>query len=151
MYLAPCWTTTVRGCAVIPVLELTRASLVTQGGNEHIRDGRAQSLSEGKNMAINFHIIPAYPTPTSSANSARVFAIGIFRGTPGGPKGTRREWQLHKPEFDQAEHVSFHNISCRCKYFSSIYPLYPDVDFSGQLARCACGRDWCSEGHTGRE
>lgn len=82
MYLAPCWTTTVRGCAVIPVLELTRASLVTQGGNEHIRNDRAQSLSEGKNMAINSILslltqhLPRQPIPLE------YLRLGSFEGPP---------------------------------------------------------------------
>ncbi len=50
MYLAPCWTITVRGCAVIAVFGLTCDSLVAQGGNEHIGNDHAQSQSEGKNV-----------------------------------------------------------------------------------------------------
>jgi hypothetical protein len=56
MYLAPCWTTTVRGYAVIPVFGLTCASLIAQGANECIGNNHAQSHSEGKNITyLDFH------------------------------------------------------------------------------------------------
>lgn len=68
MYLAPCWTTTVRGYAVIQVFGLTCASLIAQGANECIGNDHAQSHSEGKNMTIlqyTFLLIqhPAQPIP----------------------------------------------------------------------------------------
>ena len=142
MYLAPCWTTTVRGNAVIPVFGLTCASLTAQGENECIGNDHAQSHSEGKYIIIpRISCILAYSTPCA-ADPARVFAVGIFRRAPRGPKGARRQWEPHKYKLSQAEHVSFYYISCQYKHSSSIYPLHPHVDLPGQLVQCACGRDW---------
>lgn len=90
MYLAPCWTTTVRGYAVVLVFGLTCASLVTQGANECIGNGHAQSHSEGKKMIIpRVSYLRTYSTPCP-ADPARVFAVGILRRAPRSPKGARR-------------------------------------------------------------
>src|SRR6266699_3297330 len=106
MYLAPCWTTTVRGYAVIPVFGLTCASPIAQGANERIGNGHAQSHSEGKNITIpRISCLLAYSIPCP-ADPVRVFAVGIFRRAPRGPKGARRQWELHKHKLNQAEHVS---------------------------------------------
>jgi hypothetical protein len=63
MYLAPCWTTTVRGYAVITAFGLTCASLIAQGANECIGNDHAQSHSEGKNMTIPQIPCLAYSAP----------------------------------------------------------------------------------------
>ncbi|SRR5258707_11947598 len=65
---APCWTTTVRGCVIIPVFGLRCTNLVAQGANECIGNDRARSR-EGKTLTIPqfsyflFVQCPAQPIP----------------------------------------------------------------------------------------
>jgi hypothetical protein len=142
MYLVPCWTTTVRGYAIVPVFGLTCTSLIAQGANECIGNDHAQSHSEGENITIpRISCLLAYSTPFP-ADPARVFAAGVFRRASRGPKGARRQWELYKHKLNQAEHVSFYNISCQYKRPSSIYPLRPHADCPDQMVQCASGRDW---------
>ena len=87
MYLAPFWTTTVRGYAVIPVFGLTCVSLIAQGANECIGNYYPQSHSEGKNIAIpRISCLLAYSHPVQPI-PLEYLRLASFDEPPEGRKG----------------------------------------------------------------